>query len=219
MDCHQGRASTFDVDEAIAGLQADDVDADLGFINIHAGAAGPSMYGTEAKGGYEYAGQSYAGRFGHVVGSNTCTACHNHHSLEINSLQCATCHVGATTAETRRNIRMSNVDYDGDGDVSEGVAGEISTMQERLLAALQTYAENQDAVAAIDYSAGFPYFADDQGDQYATWTPRLLQAAYNLHYTTKDTGGFAHNPEYHLQLLYDSLADLGVDMAAMTRPQ
>jgi hypothetical protein len=218
MDCHQGRASTFDVEAAIAGLDADVVDGDLGFINIHAGASGPSQYGAEAKGGYEYAGQSYVGRFGHAIGSNTCVACHNHHSLEINSLQCATCHIGATTAEARRDIRMSNVDYDGDGDIAEGIADEISTMQDRLLAALQGYAENQDDTAAIAYTDSFPYFADDQGEQYATWTPRMLQAAYNFHYSVKDTGGFAHNPEYHIQLLYDSLADLGVETAAMTRP-
>ena len=218
MDCHQGRASTIDVEAAIAGLDADVVDGDLGFINIHAGASGPSQYGTEAKGGYEYAGQSYVGRFGHAIGSNTCVACHNHHSLEINSLQCATCHIGATTAETRRDIRMGNVDYDGDGDIAEGIADEISTLQDRLLVALQAYAENQDETAALVYTDSFPYFADDQGETYATWTPRMLQAAYNLHYTVKDRGGFAHNAEYHVQLLYDSLADLSVDVAAMTRP-
>ncbi|MCP5116157.1 MAG: polyheme membrane-associated cytochrome C, partial [bacterium] len=55
-------------------------------------------------------------------------------------------------------------------------------------------------------------------NRYATWTPRLLQAAYNYQYATKDPGGYAHNGAYVLQLLYDSLADIGGDTSAMTRP-
>ena len=38
----------------------------------------------------------------------------------------------------------------------------------------------------------------------------------------KDTGAYAHNPHYVIQLLYDSIEDLGqqvsVDMAGMARP-
>ncbi len=60
------------------------------------------------------------------------------------------------------------------------------------------------------------------GNKYKTWTPRLLRATYNYQYVAKDPGDYAHNPAYTVQLLHDSLADLGtkvkIDMAAMARP-
>ncbi len=89
------------------------------------------------------------------------------------------------------------------------------------------------AGAAIAYDpAAYPYFfadANDNGqvdegeERYATWTPRLLRAAYNYQVSNKDPGEFAHNGKYIIQLLYDSIADLNtaiaapVDMAAMHR--
>jgi len=49
-----------------------------------------------------------------------------------------------------------------------------------------------------------------------------LQAAYNYQYSTKDPGAFAHNGLYIIQVLYDTLADLGqevtVEMEDMVRP-
>ena len=69
MTCHQGNASTDTVDDAIAtagadgGVLGDDVQSDeLGFINIHYYAAAATKYGTEAMGGYEYDGKTYAVR-------------------------------------------------------------------------------------------------------------------------------------------------------------
>ncbi|MFQ5576626.1 MAG: hypothetical protein ACE5G8_06510 [Anaerolineae bacterium] len=84
----------------------------------------------------------------------------------------------------------------------------------------------------IVYEAhSYPYFFADTngngeadadeanyGNRYATWTPRLLQAAYNYQYVAKDPGGFAHNAKYILQILYDSLNDVG-DASGMTRPE
>ena len=57
------------------------------------------------------------------------------------------------------------------------------------------------------------------GNKYASWTPRLLKAAYNYQVTLKDLGGYAHGGKYMIQLLFDSTADLnvGIDMAAMHR--
>ena len=57
---------------------------------------------------------------------------------------------------------------------------------------------------------------------YNSWTPRLLRAAYNYQYSTKDPGTFAHNGKYIIQVLYDSLEDLSkattVDMKGLVRP-
>jgi hypothetical protein len=50
----------------------------------------------------------------------------------------------------------------------------------------------------------------------------LLRVAYNHQWVNKDPGAFAHNGKYIVQILYDSLSDLGqkvtVDMTGMIRP-
>ena len=59
-------------------------------------------------------------------------------------------------------------------------------------------------------------------NRYNAWTPRLLKAAYNYQFVSKDPGAYAHNPTYTLQLLYNSLSDLGarvpVDLGRAQRP-
>jgi hypothetical protein len=127
----------------------------------------------------------------------------------------------------------SQVDYDGDGDVEEGIAFELQGLQEVLLASIQAYA-NEVAGAPIAYSASaYPYFMVDanangqadegEGDRYTSWTPRLLKAAYNYQTSVKDPGAYAHGGKYIIQLLYDSIEDLNaaiaqpVDQTAMRR--
>ena len=116
-------------------------------------------------------------------------------------------------------IRMDSTDYDGDGDTDEGIAGEVAGMADALYAAMQAYAEATDGVSAIVYdSHAYPYFFDDAGERYATWTPSLLKAAYNYQYAQKDPGAYAHNAKYTLQFLYDGIENLGGDVSGMTRP-
>jgi hypothetical protein len=59
-------------------------------------------------------------------------------------------------------------------------------------------------------------------NRYQSWTPRLLQAAYNYQVAKKDPGGYVHNPAYLLQLLHDSLESLServeIDMGRLRRP-
>jgi hypothetical protein len=219
MECHQGRTSTASVDEATAGLEDDVVDSELSFINVHNKAAAPTQYGTLAKGGFEYDGQEYVGFYEHVAEFDTCIECHDAHLLEVYGEKCSACHIGALTKEDRQKIRVTNIDYDGDGDISEGLADEINTMRERLLASMKIYAARTEGVANISYEDQNPYFFDEDGEGYSTWTPRLLRAAYNYHYTTKEPGGYAHNGHYHIQLIYDSLQDLGFEIPNMTRPE
>jgi len=236
MECHQGRESKISVDAAIekAAVEDDVVSPDLGFRNIHYFAAAATKYGTLAKGGYEYEGSTYDGNFGHVAGYDTCMGCHNPHTLEVKVEECATCHEGVAAVEDLRDVRMagSAVDYDGDGDVEEGVAFELAGMQEALFATIQAYA-GEVAKAPIAYnSAAYPYFfadanangaADEGEESFASWTPRLLKAAYNYQTSIKDPGAFAHGGKYIIELLYDSIANLNEalatpsDMTAMTR--
>jgi hypothetical protein len=231
MECHQGRESKVSVDAAIANAAVDDdaVSEDLGFRNIHYYAAAATKYGTLAQGGYEYEGNTYDADFQHVEGYETCVGCHSPHTLEVKIEACAECHAGVETVEDLRDVRMagSEVDYDGDGDVDEGIYYEIAGLQEALFQSLQTYAADV-AGAPIAYdSHNYPYFVGDLngngevdedevggGNAYRSWTPRLLRAAYNYQVSVKDPGQYAHGGKYIIQLLHDSIADLNEALAA-----
>jgi hypothetical protein len=135
MVCHQGRHSTVSVNQSIAdaGLgegDEDTVSEDLGFSNIHYYAAAATLYGTQTKGGYEYEGKSYDAKFDHVPGYDSCIKCHDQHTLEVRFDECTQCHQGLESSEDLVNIRMpgSQVDYDGDGDMEEGIVGEINAL-------------------------------------------------------------------------------------------
>lgn len=227
MNCHQGRESTVSVNRLIEGLDPDTGSEQLRFLNVHYFAAGATVFGTEAQGAYEYEGKTYVGRNEHVEDADTCTECHSTHGLEVKVELCADCHDGVEGEEGLRAIRESGDDFDGDGDTDEGLAGEIDTMREALYAAIQEYATNTAGANLVYNSQSYPYFfadangngeADADEEAFSAWTPRLLQAAYNYQYSTKDPGAFAHNGLYIIQVVYDSLEDLGADVGTMTRP-
>jgi hypothetical protein len=233
LQCHQGRESTVSVNQAItnAGVEDDAVSDELAFRNVHYFAAGATRFGTEAKGAYEYDGKEYVGLFEHTEEAFACTDCHDTHGLNVKVDLCADCHDGVAAEEDLRAIRESSDDFDGDGNTDEGLAEEINTMREALYAATQDYAQNEIGTAIAYNPQTHPYFFIDtngngeadpeesNGDnRYATWTPRLLRAAYNYQYSAKDPGAFAHNGLYIIQTLYDSLEDVGGDVSGMTRP-
>jgi len=245
MVCHQGRESKVSVDKKFADYNATDPDVvpapvndrPMGFSNIHYFAAGATLYGSEAQGGYEYDGKMYDGKFRHAGGIETCTGCHNPHSLEVKIEVCSECHEGVASVDDLKKVRMqgSLADYNGNGDVTEGIAAEIAGLQDTLYKAIQEYAKTVAGTGIVYDPAAYPYFMQDKdGDgkadqndkganiSYPTWTPRLLKAAYNYQLSQKDPGAFAHNAKYIIELLYDSTADLNeklgtVDMAAMHR--
>lgn len=231
LTCHQGRASTVQVNRAIEDMDLDTAGENLRFINVHYFAAGATLFGTETNGAYEYDGKEYAGQFTHVDPYNSCVECHDTHMLTVVYEDCSACHPEVETAEDLELIRMAGTDFDGDGDTDEGVAGEIETMQETLYAAMQAYAAETAGTPLIYSSASYPYFFIDSNgngevdggeaiypNQYNAWTPRLLRAAYNYQYTEKDPGAYSHNSTYVMQFLYDSIEDLGGDVSGMTRP-
>ncbi|MEZ4736095.1 MAG: hypothetical protein R3E79_54095, partial [Caldilineaceae bacterium] len=210
--------------------EADTVSESLRFLNIHYFAAGATRFGTEAKGAYEYEGKEYAGFFDHSD-ANSCTDCHGAHSLQVDWESCTECHEEVEAKEDIFAIRYYFDDWDGDGDDEEGVSDEITTMLDELYVAMQGYATDTVGTGIVYESHSHPYyFIDTNGNgeadpdevngdnRYNTWTPRLLRAAYNYQYVQKDPGAFAHNSAYILQILYDSLEDVGADVSDMMRP-
>ncbi len=233
LNCHQGRESTVSVNRAIAGLPADTPSDRISFRNIHYFAAGATLFGSEAQGVYQYPNKDYVGKFAHIPNYATCSDCHDAHKLTVEEAACKACH----QVENVEDIRLEDpkVDYDGDGNIDEGLKGEIDTLKEILFAAIQSYAKDV-AGTPIAYSdAAYPYFFIDTNEdgkatpdeaifpnRYASFTPRLLQAAYNYQYAKKDPGGYVHNGKYIIQVLYDSILDLSsqvtVDTANLKRP-
>jgi hypothetical protein len=229
ISCHMGRESTTSVNNALKGKDADTVDAKISFKNIHYLAAGATLFGTDVKGAYEYDGKTYVGQnTTHPV--NKCKECHDVHALEPKVEICAGCHSGAKPEEIR--APGNTVDYDGDGNTTEGMKGEIETLAQALYAQIQDYAKNKAGTGLVYDTNAYPYFyADKDGDGQAdkndqgagvayngNWTPRLLRAAFNYQYSQKDPGAYVHNPKYVIQFLIDSIADLGGDVSAYTRP-
>ena len=213
LECHQGQASVISVNKALAGKDLDTVDAKIRFQNVHYFAAGATLFGDDAQGAYQYEGKDYAGKHMHVENGFTCTSCHDVHELEVKTESCKACH-GTEDVEV---IRYGDpVDYDGDGDTTEGVAGEISTLVDALWNEIAKYAEANGGL--IEHKESYPYYFGADGKAYAAYTPRLLKAVYNYQYSQKDPGAFAHNAKYVMQFLIDSIEDLGGDITAYTRP-
>jgi hypothetical protein len=230
--CHQGRASTVAVNAAAGTVEEDSVSADLTFVNSHYAQSAATLFGSAVSGGYEYEGKTYVGPFEHAANLNTCTSCHNPHTLEVAVESCSTCHAGASEFT---DIRSSTQDFDGDGDTAEGIAAPIASLHAWLGEAIEHYAREVAGAPVVYASASYPYFFNDLNDngavdegeaiypnRYQSWTPRLLRAAYNYQFVAKDTAAYTHNPHYALQLLYDSLENLSqqvdIDIASLTRP-
>ena len=225
--CHQGRESAVSVERAVAGMPADEASDAIRFRNVHYFAAGATLFGSEVQGIYQYAGKEYAGRFAHVAGVEACASCHDPHALEPKVEACSGCHTGQTPEQIRIK---STADYDGDGDVTEGLKGELAGMTEKLYTAMQAYATSKSQGILYDAHAYPYYFLDANGDGtadvgengspvgYNAFTPKLLKAAYNYQYVQKDPGAYVHNFAYVAQALYDSIQDLGGDVSGMTRP-
>lgn len=229
--CHQGRASTMSLNIRIAnaGVIGDDTPStELKFLNSHSTSAATS-FGAEVHGAYEYAGKPYRGRFMRGDDFFACVDCHDNHTLEIEAESCSECHT--FDGQDTKNIRVNSSDIDGDGDITEGIAHEIEQLHNDLYAAIQAYARDQMSVPIAYDLAHHPYFYVDSNNNgsvdadevssenvYNSWSPRLLRAAYNYNYAAHDAGAYAHNSTYMIQVLYDSLVDLGADVSGKTRP-
>jgi hypothetical protein len=222
MTCHQGRESTVSLDAHIATVGAADehtVSTDYSFKNVHYFAAGATLYGGQAMGAAQFPGKLYNGLSTHVADYNVCIECHNPHTLKVRFDECAVCHPGVTDGDTARDlIRMKRSirDYDGDQNVTEGIAREIDGLAAILYRTIRDYAMQVSAQGITYDGASYPYWFNDNNNDdvndgdgsFDSWTATLLRAGYNYQYYQKDPGAFAHNRKYVIEFLYDSIEAL-----------
>ncbi len=232
MVCHQGRSSTPTVDTYLAATPLatpDTVSAALRFQNVHHMAAGATLYGSVAQGGYQYAGKSYDVNNRHVPERDTCIECHNQHSLAVRLTDCRVCHLAVRQVSDVRNIRMygSTGDYDGDGNIVEGMYRELDGVGTILLSAIRAYASRVAGAAIVYDPTTNPYFFLDANNNnlhdvgevtYNRFTPRLLRATYNYQFYKMDPGAYAHHPKYTVELMHDSIDDLNAALGVNAVP-
>ena len=215
MTCHIGREAGVSVTKAVGEKDADTPDPSINFVNPHYALAGAMRLGSIGGGGFEYPGKSYSGLFFHARPINDCASCHDPHTLTVAEQTCLGCHESGAPGA----IRISRISYDGSGDLSKGIRSDIEANSALLLKTIQDYSVDI-AGAPIVFEHSYPYFfldadRDGRGDRidgkpqtYKSWTPRMLKAAYNWKFVNADSGAFVHNPQYALELLYDSIEDL-----------
>jgi predicted CXXCH cytochrome family protein len=110
----------------------------------HYFAAAAVHAGSDGGNGFEYEGKTYVGTFTHAPGVETCTSCHDPHSLHTRKPEnadtnlCQTCHSTVTGFQEYKTVTMSKVDYDGDGAV-ESMYDEIEGMKVVLHQAMSQY--------------------------------------------------------------------------------
>ena len=241
IECHQARASKQTVDKQISDYTVTDPDAVVGpikvngadkafsFINAHYLGVAGIWFGNQAQIAYEYDGKTYAGQNQHPAadGKNPgCVGCHDVHAGVVKTDLCQNCHTGIQSLQDLRGLGDST-DWNGNGNVKEGIQSEFQSFQDALLSEIMSYAKTK-AGAAIVYDANaYPYwFSDTNGNAkhepdekpYSNWTARMLKAAYNFNYLSKTTGSVFHNARYAMQIDFDSIADLGGDVSKFTRP-
>ncbi len=218
LTCHQGRAAGATVSGATAGMAVDEPSGELRFINPHYATAAATWLGGYGAAGYHYDGKDYSGRFFHARPVASCNSCHEPHTLEVEFEPCLTCH----EANAPDEIRIARQSYDGSGNTGVGIVSDIEANARLLLDLIEDYTDEVVGAPVIYDGNRYPYFfADANGDgeidmnaegrpvPYASWTPRSLRTAFNWKLVTADPGNFAHNPAYSLELLYDSIEDLG----------
>lgn len=224
LTCHQGRAAGMTVERATTDMALDEPNSALRFINPHYATAAATWLGGYGRAGFQYEDRTYSGRFFHARPVASCNSCHEPHTLEVAFEPCLTCH----EANSPQDIRIARQSYDGSGDTSVGIRSDIMSNAGTLLDMIEGYSRDVVGAPVIYDGTRYPYFfADANGDgvidmvdgapvAYASWTPRSLRTAFNWKLVTADPGNYAHNPQYTLELLYDSIDDLsaplGVDM-------
>jgi hypothetical protein len=164
-----------------------------------------------------------------------CSFCHmqnGSHSFEPQfTTACTYCH-GNETLDT---ITPAFRNQDNWVVPSTTPKAQVAVFAARLYAAIQAYcaaaADSVSPPAGASYvaynGAVYPYWYQDTnkngvvdpGETTAMkFDSRSARAAFNYQYYQKEPGAWAHNNKYIVQVLYDSIQDLGGNLAGLTRP-
>jgi hypothetical protein len=244
MTCHRARESKLTLDAA--DPTGATVNFTLSFKNSHYLAAGASLYGNKAAVMYQYSGAVYSQRWDHdqsylqpypapAFYRAQCKFCHmqegrHNFDAEVTST-CTYCHVNSTSADDLTPAFRPEDNYDGNPATKP--KAEYGVFQARLLAAIQAYckAKTDAGVPGATYVVynpdAYPYFTVDTNkngvlDPGESTAPKFdtkaFRATFNYNYSVKEPGGWAHNPKYVFQVLYDSIKDLNGDLTGLVRP-
>ena len=244
LTCHQGRESTLTVN---AFNPTPVATFTLNFRNVHYLPAGGTQYGNVAAVAYQYAGKTYAPPWNHGTNytgpypqpTNSrarCSYCHmpeGRHAFDAEfTTDCVECH-GLQTIDTITPAFRPEDDWDNDPTTKP--KAEVALYATRLYAAIQAYcaaaADSGTPPTGASYvaysSTAYPYWFKDTNKNGAVDTgettsmkfdSKSLRAAFNYQFYQKEPGAWAHNNAYIVQILFDSIEDLGGDTTGLTRP-
>jgi hypothetical protein len=147
------------------------------------------------------------------------------HSFEVElTATCAQCHPSALTIDDITPAFRPEDNWDGDPATKP--KAEVAVFAARLYAAIQTYCAAAGNPTAYN-GASYPYWFKDPNMNGAVdpnektamrFDSKSLRAAFNYQFYQKEPGAWAHNNPYIVQILYDSIEDLGGSLVGLTRP-
>jgi hypothetical protein len=247
MTCHQGRQSTLTVDAFDPGSMTSTFTKSFRNVHyLPAGgtlygnrAAVAYQYTAKTYAPPWNHGIAYSGSYPQPVSEQAqCAFCHmqdGSHSFEpLVTAECTTlCHVDNPTIDNMTPAFRPEDDWDNNPATKP--KAEVDVFAARLYAAIQAYcaaaADSMTPPAGASYTAylgtQYPYwFKDtnkngvvDAGETSSMkFDSKSLRASYNYQFYQKEPGAWAHHNAYIVQVLYDSIEDLGGDLTGLTRP-
>jgi hypothetical protein len=172
--------------------------------------------------------------------SGKCTYCHMNegsHAFEPEVAHCDDCHTFTNPADISTINRFSayNGNYDGDAATTT-LKAEVAAIAARLYSRILAYAPTEGQGPIVLDAHASPYWYKDDGAgggvagdgirqagettrySYAKNPGKLVKACYNYLLYERDPGAWAHNGFYQIQLMIDSLEDIGGDLTGLNRP-
>jgi hypothetical protein len=206
----------------------------LGFNNPHYLGAAGILFGSEVGAMAQYAGKEYHGRavmFDSPHGSKhgaSCVGCHDPittgHTFAVTAADLVAKVVATDGTVTVAGGKCGQCHTGKYGPTLPVMKTSVDTAAAELYTAIQAYANDavtaqEPGATAVCYDgAAHPYwFVDANGDGAcdatettgAKFNANAAKAAFNFKWAHAEPGAFAHNYEYIMQALFDSIEDLG----------
>lgn len=232
--CHDGGRPGYEIAQLNSVLAANSTVGEDGqlttsnaTVRAHYFVAASTLFGAEAAAYVQYPGKVYTARNQHGVIAGSCVACHDPHTtsvVPVTASSCGRCHFNEATGlpvanftelEESRQFGFEGVDVDGDGTV-ESLKNELLGLGDVVYGRIQKYGEKI-AGTPICVGNNRAYILSDpavacgtapNAVAYNKFTPRLLKAVFNYLMWQNDTGAWAHNPRYAVEVAYDTAMDL-----------